>query len=109
MGLSQRELAYILGYESDSQISRVENGSRNPTLTEVLKFELVFGIPAVKIFPEIRRAVAGGVRNRLKWLTANLRQSDPRLSYKTAQLERVTALLKTRDESKCCGTNAWQS
>ena len=109
MGLSQREFAYLLNYESDSQVSRVENGSRNPTLAEVLMIELVFGVPAIAVFPEVRRAVAGGVRYRVKWLTANLRRSDPRLSYKTAQLERVMASLGSRDESKWCGRNIWQA
>lgn len=109
MGLSQSELAYILGYDSDSQVSRIENGSRNPTLAEVLVIELVFGVPAVAVFPEIRHAVGAGLRNRLKWLTANLSQSDPRLSYKTAQLERVMASLRTRGESEACGRKIWQA
>lgn len=109
MGLSQRELAYILGYDSDSHISRIENGSRNPTLAEVLAIELVFGVPAVAVFPDIRHAVGIGLRNRLKWLTANLRQSDPRLSYKTAQLERVMDSLRTRGESEWCGRKTWKA
>lgn len=109
MGLSQRELAYILGYHSDSHISRIENGSRHPTLAEVLVIELVFGVPAVAVFPDIRHAVGAKLRNRLKWLTASLSQSDPRLSYKTAQLERVMGSLRTRAESEACGRKMWQT
>ena len=109
LGLTQRELAYVLGYDSDSHISYIENGSKNPQLAEVLVIELVFGIPAAAIFPEIRHAVGARVRNRLKWLTANLRRSDPRLSYKTTQLERVMASLRTRDSSDVGGRKIWQA
>jgi len=101
LGLTQRELAYVIGYKSDSQISHIENGSRTPQLAEVLMIELVFGIPAVTIFPQIRLAVGTRVGHRVKRIMADLRESDsihPRVSYKAAQLERVLASLKSREE-----------
>lgn len=91
----------MIGYKSDSQISHIENGSRTPQLAEVLMMELVFGISAVNIFPEIRLAVGAGVSRRVRRIMADLPESDsghPRVSYKTAQLERVLASLRSRDE-----------
>jgi transcriptional regulator with XRE-family HTH domain len=95
-------LAYLIGYESDSQISHIENGSRTPHLAEVLMIELVFGVPAVSVFPQSRQAVGRTVAQRLKHLMADVAKSrtdcNPRASYKTAQLERVLGSLRTRDE-----------
>ena len=101
LGLTQRELAYVIGYKSDSQISHIENGSRTPQLAEVLMIELVFGIPAVTIFPQIRLAVGTQIGHRVKRIMADLGEFDsahPRVSYKAAQLERVLASLRSRDD-----------
>ena len=97
LGLTQKELAYLVGYESDTQISHIENGSRTPQLAEVLVIELVFGIPAVTIFPEVRFAVSSRVRRRVTHVLNSLERSGAaprRLSYKAAQLERVRASLR---------------
>jgi len=101
LGLTQRELAYVIGYDSDSQISRIENGSRTPQLAEVLMIELVFGVPAVTIFPDIRLAVGTTISHRVRRIVADLREfgsNHRRMSYKTAQLERVLASLRSRDD-----------
>ena len=100
LGLTQKELAYLLGYDSDSHISRIENGSRNPNLAEVLVIELVFGVPGVAIFPEVREVVGQRVRRRLRRLTNELGGTEsvnPRVAYKTAQLERVLGSLLSED------------
>lgn len=111
LGLTQQELAYVIGYKSDSQISHIENGSRTPQLAEVLMIELVFGIPAVTIFPQIRLAVGTQVGHRLKRIMSGLPEFDsihnPRVSYKAAQLERVLASLRSRDESDQGETYGW--
>ena len=111
LGLSQSELAYVLGHDSHGYVSMIESGSRTPLLAEVLLIELVFGIPAVTIFPEIRQAVGQSVSHRLKRLTADLRacSSRARRSYKTAQLERVLASLRTRDDFDQSGPEVWQA
>jgi hypothetical protein len=91
----------MIGYDSDSQVSRIENGSRMPHLAEVLMIELVFGVPAVTIFPEIRRAVGAGVGRRIRDIMPEPEASDsaqPRVSYKAAQLRRVLASLRSHDE-----------
>jgi transcriptional regulator with XRE-family HTH domain len=99
LGLSQKELAFVLGYDTDSQVSRIENGSRTPHLTEVLVIELVFGIPAMTVFPEIRQAIGRRIRRRLKLLLVDTTAAgpNPRVSYKVAQLQRVLASLRSRN------------
>ena len=112
LGLTQRELAYLIGYKSDSHISHIENGSRTPQLAEVLMIELVFGIPAVTIFPQIRLTVGSRVSHRLKRVMADLREPDsdnPRVSYKAAQLERVLASLRSREEFDQSEKYSWHT
>lgn len=112
LGLTQRELAYVIGYKNDSQISHIENGSRTPQLAEVLMIELVFGVPAVTIFPEIRSAVGTGVSHRVRRIMADLPESDsfhPRVSYKAAQLERVLASVRSREEFDQSDKYSWHT
>lgn len=112
LGLTQRELAYVIGYKSDSQISHIENGSRTPQLAEVLIIELVFGIPAVTIFPEIRLAVGSRVGYRLKRIMAGFREDNsfhPRMSYKAAQLERVLASLRSHESFDPSEKYSWHT
>lgn len=113
LGLTQRELAYVIGYEDETNISRIENGLRTPQLTEVLMIELVFGIPAVTIFPEIRSLVGRHVGRRVKRIMGDLQDSEDgghrRVSYKTAQLGRVLASLRSHDEFDQSGIHDWHT
>jgi DNA-binding XRE family transcriptional regulator len=101
LGLTQAELAFLVGYQSDSgQVSRIENGTRMPHLAELLIYELLFGVPAVVFFPQIRDRVGSKMAARARMLLSEIERSSgverPRISYKAAQLERVVASL-TRD------------
>jgi transcriptional regulator with XRE-family HTH domain len=101
IGLTQRELAYVIGYQDRSYISHIENGSRTPHLAEVLMIELVFGIPAVTIFPQIRSNVGARVGHRVRQIMAGMGESDSahrRVSYKAAQLERVLESLRNQEQ-----------
>ena len=101
LGLTQRELAYVLGYKCDSQISHMENGTRTPQLAEVLMIEFVFGIAAATIFPKIRSTVGAQINRRVRRIMTNLQESEfnhPRMSYKAAQLERVLASVRSREK-----------
>jgi len=111
LGLTQQELAYVMGYEERSHVSHIETGIRMPHLAEVLIIELIFGVPAVMIFPQIRLAVGMRLGHRLRRVVSAIGESDstdPRMSYKAAQLRRVLASLRSRDEfeesESCFGT-----
>jgi transcriptional regulator with XRE-family HTH domain len=102
LGLTQRELAYLIGYDSDSQLSRIENGSRHPRLTEMLILELVLGLPALTVFPEIRQSVDREMSSRIRSLLRDVSRTDgrktPRVSYKNAQLERLLASVRIQED-----------
>jgi|ERR1700693_1829145 len=50
-GLTQRELASLMGFESAAHMSRIENGKRAPTVESALACEVIFGISPSAMFP----------------------------------------------------------
>ena len=104
-------MAYLVGYDDESQISRLEGGSRLPRLPELLVIELLSGAAASTIFPEFRRRVGSAAIERLERLQAELGQSDlahPRVAYKSAQLTRVLASLKNPDRLQVSENLPWK-
>lgn len=51
-GLTQKELAALIGAASSVQISRYENGKRVPKLEVALACQVIFGIPPSTMFPD---------------------------------------------------------
>lgn len=51
-GLTQKELAALIGTASSVQISRYENGKRAPKLEVALACQVIFGIPPSTMFPD---------------------------------------------------------
>jgi len=60
-GLSQRELALLLGLRSQSTISQLELGKRRPSLATLIACERLFGAPAQDLF----LSVTAGIEARL--------------------------------------------
>lgn len=50
-GLTQQELASLMGFESAAHVSRIENGKRAPTVESALACQVLFGIPPSAMFP----------------------------------------------------------
>jgi transcriptional regulator with XRE-family HTH domain len=50
-GLTQRELASLMGFQSPAHLSRIENGKRAPTVESALACQVLFGIPPAAMFP----------------------------------------------------------
>jgi len=50
-GLTQQELASLMGFESAAHLSRIENGKRAPTAESALACQVLFGIPPSEMFP----------------------------------------------------------
>lgn len=50
-GLTQEELASLIGFGSATQISRIENGKRAPRVESALACQVIFGIPPKEMFP----------------------------------------------------------
>lgn len=63
-GLTQREVAFLLGCETGAQISRYEKRHRLPPLRTALEFEAVFRVPVSQLFAGISEAASKRVEKR---------------------------------------------
>lgn len=52
LGLTRSELAEIVGL-SEIFVRKLENGSRNPSVTTMLKFQVYYGESMQKLFPDV--------------------------------------------------------
>jgi transcriptional regulator with XRE-family HTH domain len=65
-GLSQQDLARILGSVSASQVSRHERSRSLPTILAAFGYQVVFQKPASEIFPGLYHTVEVGVEERFQ-------------------------------------------
>lgn len=75
-GLTQREVAFLLGCETGAQVSRYEKRKRVPPLRTALACEAVFGIPVSELFGGVRQTVGTEIDRRLNQLRSRL-ESQP--------------------------------
>jgi transcriptional regulator with XRE-family HTH domain len=75
--LSQKELAFLLGYRTDSIISRYEHRERRMTLAIAFACSLIFGVEAKDMFPKLFEEVEDGVVRRLYELYNRLKAGKP--------------------------------
>jgi transcriptional regulator with XRE-family HTH domain len=53
LGLSQQDVADLIGYLTPSDISKFEHGERLPSLVMALKLEIVYRVPVAFLFPDL--------------------------------------------------------
>lgn len=63
-GLTQRELAYIMGYHSVSSLSHLEAGHKLPALQTALRLEVALQRFMGDIFPKLYESLRGPVARR---------------------------------------------
>lgn len=64
-GLSQGELAHLLGWKRAEVVSRIEQKRRPPTLKLVIACFILFGAPAAELFPDISASIEIDVMARV--------------------------------------------
>jgi len=77
-GLSQDEVAFLLGCESGSLLSRYEKRRRLPPLETALACEAVFGVPIAELFAGVRERALRDVAKRRAELKTKLQGQDRR-------------------------------
>ena len=88
-GLTQQELASLLGCESDSKVSRYEFFLRKPSLRTAFAYEVIFDTPARQLFAGIFEEVETITRRRARTL---LKQLEQRRAGRTALIKRESVL-----------------
>lgn len=74
-GLSQLELAHILGFTSAVPVSRHERSATVPNLLTALGYEIIFRVPVSELFPGLYQTIETGIEERLAELEDELQQS----------------------------------
>src|SRR5438094_361491 len=74
-GLTQRDVAFLVGCRNGAQVSRYEKRRRLPPLRTALAFEAAFGIPVSVLFAGLREVAGRAVGERLGALKSKLETS----------------------------------
>ena len=91
LGLTQREVAFLLGCHSGAKVSRYERSARVPTLNAILAYEVIFQKPARELFAGLYDRAERQTMRNLRLLVSRLkrRQESPVLTRKIANLRAV--------------------
>jgi transcriptional regulator with XRE-family HTH domain len=76
-GLSQDEVAFLLGCQNGTKVSRYERCSRKPSLETVLAYVIVFGAPGRELFAGTFEKVENKLSKRAQLLTRKLNRATP--------------------------------
>jgi transcriptional regulator with XRE-family HTH domain len=99
-GLSQAEVAMLLGAVSGTKVSRYENFTRMPSALTIFASEIVFNQPASELFAgiydEIRLAVQKRARQMVKQLNA---RPDKQAKKTLRKLELLRAIVEAKPTS----------
>ncbi len=93
-GLTQREVAYLLGMQSASKVSRYEHFDRRPPLETAIAYEIVFAIPIRELFAGVHEHVEHEVKKRARRLHHRLAHQD----VHRRKLAALNALTKRSDD-----------
>lgn len=94
-GLTQRQLAWLLGCRAGSKVSRYERFARSPGLETVFAYEIIFRTSARELFAGRFEAAALATFKRVKTLLVRLRRQTPTPTRK-AQLATLEAIRPPR-------------
>jgi DNA-binding XRE family transcriptional regulator len=75
-GLSQLELAGLIGYLSEDAVMRHEQVASIPSLTIALAYEAIFRVPVSRLFPGVYEAVEERVDVRLAAMERRLQEKS---------------------------------
>jgi transcriptional regulator with XRE-family HTH domain len=76
-GLSQREMAFLLGCASGAKISRYERNARRPSLETLLAYERIFDVSIRELFAGVYEKVAAITEKRARVLARRLSAAAP--------------------------------
>ena len=98
-GMSQRELAEIVGFIAEHQISRHERSIAIPSLLTALSYRAIFLVPVEQLFPGISETIQLNVEDRLARMEGKLNES----SVKGRKAQAVARKLEWLSERKISG------
>ena len=91
-GFSQREMAELLGYRSRTQVSRIEQGKRTPSIETALLCTALFGVSVEELFPQLFAQIEERFRERIHAFGEGLLHTTTLLAER--KREHLAAVLK---------------
>jgi len=90
-GLSQEEMAYLLGLSGGPKVSKYETGRRMPDIRTLIAYERVLGVPASEFYAGLHHQVDRETRRRAKKLAERINKDAQRQqrAYKLAGLAAI--------------------
>jgi len=76
-GFSQQEVAFLLGTNSKGKVSRYERYMRQPRLTTVFAYELIFGAPPRELFAGMFQEIERATISQAALLASKLKRAKP--------------------------------
>lgn len=101
-GFSQDELAFLLGNQSGTKVSRYERLARQPSLRTVFAYEVIFGAPVRNLFAGFYRKVEKTTvaRGRLLAKKLNTAKPDRFTAHKLTILKALSASAAARSAER---------
>ncbi len=96
-GLSQAEVAFLLGSESGSRVSRYERFHRMPGLEIAIAYAVVFQAPMSELFAGLHDQVADGIRDRAQVLRRRICATAD-TGFRSRKLLSIQSILRSREE-----------
>ena len=95
-GLTQEDVAELLGAQSASQVSRHESGEREPDLRTALAYRIIFDAPIKHMLPKLYRDIAQQVDVRASALAERLKESEDGLhvAHRVEHLHRMIGRIR---------------
>jgi len=92
-GLSQSDVAALLGARSGALVSRHETGERRPVLRTAIAYEIVLGISIRRIYAGIHSKLATNVRVRATRMLVRL-EERPRTALRDQKMASIRRILE---------------
>jgi transcriptional regulator with XRE-family HTH domain len=104
-GLSQLDLAFLLGGIDDTLVSKYENDLRMPPLEVALALQEIFQVPLDELFAGTHEPIAVSVADRVREFATRIRQEngeDDACARKLAWLCRCHGLQEIHNHTTLC-------
>jgi len=86
-GLTQRDLAQLIGSVGPRQVARHENSQRTPSIRVAIGYQIVLRTAIAELFPGLVESLSGGIEQRLAEMEARLHQSTAK-GHRAAEIAR---------------------
>jgi len=92
MGLYQDEIAFLVGSEQGTTVSRYEHNERIPGLKIILAYEFILRVPARSLFAGLAQEVEEEIKHRARFLVQKLsKQKQDRLTARKLKMLKILA------------------